>query len=136
MSKNVKPDRKLSPKQLKAIAALLEGHTKQDAATAAGVTPKTLSRWLHEDALFFESLQNGKDKIVTGAAVQLLGSLDLAGQTLRDLIQSGANESIKLRAANAVIANAIKLYEVSDLAQRLAIMEDSLAAVLSDHAHS
>ncbi len=44
--------RTLKPSQEKTLAALLEGQTIKDAATAGGVNRATVHRWLRDDVLF------------------------------------------------------------------------------------
>ena len=133
MSKKVKSQRKLRTNQIKAIEALVEGQSKQNAAIAAGVTPKTVSTWLRKDFLFIETLDDQKRHILATASVQLLGSVSLACETLRELVKNGANDALKLRAAHTLLTHAIKLHEIADLDVRLRMLEDAILAGKGEH---
>lgn len=50
----MKPDSELSPRQRKAIVALMTSRTADDAARVVGVTPRTLRRWLTDDRFVAE----------------------------------------------------------------------------------
>ncbi len=52
----------LSANQEKAISALLSEATLTAAATKAGVTDRTLRRWLAEDTTFIEAYQQARQR--------------------------------------------------------------------------
>ena len=132
MSENDQTDqkKKLSPKQLKAMNALLQGQNYTTAAIAAGVTDRTLARWRHEDENFAAILQENKVAYVDHATVRLIGSADLAIDTLREFLQSDdASDNTRLKAANSLLGYAIKIVEVRELQERLEVLEDRLKMI-------
>ena len=66
---------RLTAKQAKGLAALLDGANIQDAAAAAGVNRKTLGRWLTEP-LFWKTYQLNSRRGLELAARRLAGNLD------------------------------------------------------------
>ncbi len=52
----VRQDGVLTPQQEVVVLQLMGGATQRDAAERGGVTPETVSRWLHQDAQFVAEL--------------------------------------------------------------------------------
>lgn len=127
MSENSQ-QKKLSPKQRRAIDALLSGMSKGEAAAAVGVNARTLSRWLNEDIAFFDELQQAGRAAVHDATRRLTATLDTAVSVFQGVMDNPGQEgaSIKLRAANYAATHALKLIEVSDILERLAALESRL----------
>jgi hypothetical protein len=72
----------LSPAQYMAIDLLLQGNTLIASAQSAGVTRRTLYRWLHHDAKFRAAYNAWQADVVTSARSRSLGMLDDAANTL------------------------------------------------------
>jgi hypothetical protein len=109
--------------QRKAIEALLDGFTKQQAATAAGVQPATLSRWL-ADPEFRDVLTSLSDVALKDAAVRLKATLDTAVTVMRETMTDGdIHAGVRLRAADMAASHALKLLEVADLVERIEQLE-------------
>lgn len=118
---------RLSAKQHKALEALLSGMTKGDAATSAGVTPRTLNRWLHEDVLFWDTLQQESRTAVFDATRRLTATLDTAVTVMASVMEDvSAPAAVRLRAAQVVTETAVKLIETSDILKRLEELETRL----------
>ena len=66
MSQNVTLPTMVSPAQLLAVAALVNGSTVTQAAEKAGVARETVSRWVHRDPAFIAELQNTRAEIAAG----------------------------------------------------------------------
>jgi len=128
MSENVQQKRRLTPKQRRAIEALLSGQTKTQASAAAGVTLRTLARW-RDIPVFEEELRRRSTKAVSDATLRLTGTLDLAVATMRDVMEDkDAAHSVRLRAAKIASDSAIRLLEVTEVLERI----ESLEAVIGD----
>ena len=114
----------LNTKQRAAIAALLEGQTQATAATAAGVGRQTVSRWLNEPA-FSTALRAGSDGAIRAASARLAALTEHAigaiAATMEQPAQPGAG--VKLRAADALLTQALKIREHADVLERLAALE-------------
>jgi len=124
MSQNV-TDKKLTPRQQRAIGALLTGGTHQDAAAAAGLkNRRTIERWLEQED-FAGELHERSQETVHEASRRLAGTLDLAVNTFREIMNDmDQPASVRLRAANYAATHALKLLEVSEVLRRLDALED------------
>jgi hypothetical protein len=111
----------LTPKQHKAIAALMSNTTIAAAAKAAGVSERVLYNWLDEPTFTTsyrvarrEAVQIATARLqqISGAAVAVLGQLMVNG-----------TPAIKLGAARTVLDLAIKAIELDDIQARLTALE-------------
>lgn len=119
---------KLSQPQLKAIVALLETRTVEDAAKKAGVGVRTLYRWLAEDEEFNARLRYTEDFLIGGAVRRLLGLNTRAIDVLRDILNDEeVSDSVRLRAATTSLEMTLKLRELRNVEERLAEIERILA---------
>jgi len=121
MNENVN---ELSPKQHTAINALIAQSSIESAAKQAGVTQRTLYRWLDE-AAFRMALNTALDKALDCAArglVKLTGKAIRVVETVLD--DTELHPSTRLKAADLVLSNVIKLFELRTLAQRVAALEE------------
>ena len=114
----------LTTRQRTALSALLEGQSQLAAAAAAGVGRQTIGRWMTEDA-FSAALRDGSDGAIRAAVARLSATADAsidAIEKVRDSpTQPGA--AVKLRAADALLSQALKLREHADILERLAALE-------------
>src|SRR4051812_29607000 len=124
MSENVQ----LSTKQQKAIAALLSTKDMQSAATQAGVTDRTLRRWLDEDRDFKEALKAAEAQTIDDAVRRLVGASNSALNVLLVIMLDTKNSaSVRLRASISVLEQLIKLRELNNMEQRLSDLEARIA---------
>lgn len=112
----------LRANQQKAIEALLSGFNHKTAASAAGVTPRTLSQWKREQP-FIDVLQARSRDAVKDAARRLTGTMDLAVDVLTDVMTNGETETARLRAAQTVIDAGMRLFDAVDVLERLDALE-------------
>jgi len=109
------------------ISALACGATKEAAARQAGVSLSTVHRRL-ADPEFCRELQAFRADIVQRTA----GALTAAGlefvKTLIALVGAGTPPSTRLGAAKAGLELGMKVRENADLEQRMAALEERLAA--------
>lgn len=115
-------DNDLTPKQKKALAAILSQPTLAAAAAAAGLNIRTLGRYLQLEP-FKRALANAESQAIDGAARRLVAGLDLALDTLRDLMQTATSENVRRSAADAWTGRAMQLLELRELDQRITQLE-------------
>jgi len=117
---------KLSTAQRKALGALLSGADQDTTAAAAGVTERTIRRWQNEP-LFAAALRAGQDQAIDAAVTSLTAAMRTAVQTLSGVMTDpDASNRVRVSAANAVLANGMKLIELRDLAERIAALEERI----------
>ena len=122
--------KRVTGKQAKALAALLDGLNLQDAAAAAGVNRKTLRRWLDDDAEFWRAYHRSSGASLQLAARRLTGKLDGAVALLGEVMDdASAPAGVRLRAAQLVLDGALRLLEAADIETRLAALEEQLNRV-------
>ena len=119
-------DRTLTAKQEKAITALLAQPTIEAAATAVGVNPATIYRWLAEPT--FEAAYRAARREAVGQAIARLQQVSTHAVTV--LVSVMANTSTppatRVAAAKTVLETAIKAVELEDLAARLDALEHQM----------
>lgn len=113
----------LTPKERRALEALLSGKNKGEAALAAGVQPRTLSRWLASPH-FRAELTAVSDLALKDAAVSLKSALgDAVGVMAGIMKDEGVSPTVRLRAADMVASHSIKITEAADLLERIEALE-------------
>jgi DNA-binding MurR/RpiR family transcriptional regulator len=118
---------KLTPKQELLIAALLRSTTIQEAAHAAGVSEATAHRWIRE-AAFDAAYRAARRTAVRQAIARLQQAASQAVTLLIAVINDEqAPTSLRLRAAEKVIEQALKGVELEDLEVRIAALEERYA---------
>jgi predicted protein tyrosine phosphatase len=116
----------MTPKQTRAVLALLEHPTLKDVAKAAGVGEATLHRWMKDDAFKAEYMKARREAVRQSIA-HLQSASGEAVTCLRGVMNSSsASDAAKVSAARAVLELSIKSTEVEDLAERLAALEKLL----------
>ena len=130
MSENV-----LSAKQARAVSALLTENSIIEAAAAAGVDTRTITRWLKLPA-FQAALGAAESELIDGATRRLLRLQDQALATVERLLSddpdSKVADSVRLRAALAALEHLIKLRSLRDVERRLQQLEERGQAVPVD----
>jgi len=114
----------LTPRQKKAIAAILETPTYEEAILNSGVCRQTFYSWLRAPH-FKAELDRRLDELASRAIGRIKSSAVEAVETLRNLLGS-ENESIKLRAALGLIDYTLKAREL-DLSVRLDAVEEYIS---------
>jgi hypothetical protein len=116
----------LSSKQRRAIAALLVKPTIASAATDCGVTQITLYRWLREDE-FRQALTDAESQAIDVAARRLVQLTEAAISVIvMVLADRSAAPGIRLKAAQVVLENMLRLVEIRSISARLAELEKRL----------
>lgn len=105
----------LSPKQNKAIQALLTQPTKTDAAQAAGISPRTLREYLANPE-FQTEYKKACGELVTDATRQAQQSLNPALTALRSIVDDpNQNTNARIAAARSLLEYGLRLTEISDI---------------------
>ena len=112
-------------KQKLAIVALLQQPTVEAAAKAVGVADVTLWRWMQQPE-FTERYRAARRQVLEQAIAQLQRASSEAVETLRRNL-SCTVASVEVRAALAIIDQAVKGAEVLDLETRIAALETAAA---------
>jgi transposase-like protein len=114
---------KLTPKQRKAVEALLTSGDMTKAAKAAGVARDTLYRWLRQDD-FRVSLKAAEAGAIESLARELVRLGEKAARTLDEAMTAeDATTSARVRAADIVISRLLQLREMVDLEKRVQELE-------------
>lgn len=102
--------------QKRVIAALLTCRSVQQAADQTCVGHRTISRWLAEDAAFQSALAQAEGRAIDVAARYLV-------TLARLLANKETTDTVKLRAAQAVLDHLLRLRELRNVESRLAKLE-------------
>jgi hypothetical protein len=114
---------KFSRKREQAIAALLMHRSVEGAARAIDLTPNTLLRWL-QITEFREAYLRARREAVHQAVARLQQSSGAAGATILKLMtDSEVPSAVRLRAAEAVFALAVRGIEIEDIDARVSDLE-------------
>lgn len=113
----------MTPKRQKVLVALLTQPTKERAAAAAGVSPKTLRRYL-SDPEFQAEYKRAFREMVEDAARTAQRTLDPAIAVLNEIMQdSEENGQIRVSAARSVLEFGLRMTEQLDILARLDELE-------------
>ena len=119
---------KLTPKQEKAITALLANSTIEAAAEVLGVNAATVHRWLGEPA-FADAYRDARRAAVGQAVTRLQ---QVSGGAVAVLVQVMADKSTpagtRVNAAKTVLEFSFRAVELEDLAERIAALETQMGS--------
>jgi hypothetical protein len=107
------------------ILALARGEGVPAAAKAAGLAERTARRRAN-DPDFRQQVSRVRCDLLARAAGILADQSTAAARTLADLLSS-PSETVRLRAAVALLDSAMKAVEASDVADRVIALEEALA---------
>jgi len=113
----------ITPKQEKAVLALVEQPTIREAAKAVKVNEVTLYRWMREPD-FQASYRQARRDIMSQAIARLQSCCSTAVQTLQEVMEdTEATPASRVASARAVLELACKAVEFEDLEARVAALE-------------
>lgn len=116
----------MTPKQQKALVALLTQPTKEKAATAAGITSKTLRSYL-DNPEFRAEYRKAFSELVEDAARKVQQTLDPAVAVLREVMENDSeNGQVRVSAARSVLEYGLKMTEQTDILNRLQELEAAM----------
>jgi hypothetical protein len=116
---------KFGRKQEEAIAALLTQRNIDEAARTAGISTRTLMRWLRVPG--FQAAYREARRMAYSQAVARLqqGATAAATTLLKTMIDPGTPASVRVRAAECVMNHATKAIEIEDIEARVSALEAS-----------
>lgn len=126
MSENVPDAGNLSTHQTKVLDCMATGATKEQAATIAGVTVRTINRWIAEDETFKAALDQLTQTAVAESAFNLAAMLGRANKAIQGILDDAkSKDGDKLRAAAMVYDTYIKIKEFQELDGRIKALEEA-----------
>ena len=114
-------DIKSADRKEKAILALLDGATILETSVQAGVSKKTLFKWLQE-LEFQQRLEQEKNNIRDKDINLLKSTVGDAIKTLRMLLRF-QSENIRLEASRTLLEYGFKAIELSEIVERIQKLE-------------
>lgn len=113
----------MTPKKQRALQALLTQPTKEAAAKAAGISPRTLRDYL-ADPEFQKEYKKAFGQLVQGATRQAQQALSPALSALRDIVEDeDESSSARIAAARSLLEYGLRLTEFSDILAELESVE-------------
>jgi hypothetical protein len=113
----------LGRKQEDAIAALLTQRNIEEAAKAAGISARTLLRWL-KLAEFQTAYREARRTAYSQAVAKLQQGATAAATTLlKVMLDQTTPASVKVRAAECVMTHSSKAIEIEDIETRVGELE-------------
>jgi hypothetical protein len=115
----------LTALQVNAVSALVEGNSVRVAAQIVGCTEMSIQRWIRSVPAFTEMVEAGKAQAVTYASNRLSSAAFSAVVVLEAVMNDvGANPSVRVKAADSLLNNTLRMSELIDMRNRLAALED------------
>lgn len=105
-----------------AAFAIATGSTTLEAAKKAGVSPRTIDRWLATPS-FRTRINEIRSEILERATGKLVSILTCAIETFRTLLSS-ESDHVRLGAARSIVETAVKYHEVLNLDERVKRLEE------------
>jgi hypothetical protein len=121
MTQNDAP-KAITPKQARAIQALLTNPTLTKACGEAKISRSTLGRWL-ADPRFNRALIEAEGQALQDTTRLLLTGRDAALKTLGDLMTKATSDNVRRQAANDWLNFMYKSYELQTLETRISELE-------------
>jgi len=115
----------LSTKQQKALDALLRGCTQEAAAREAGVSRRTLGRWMSRNVAFQQALRDAEQEALKRIQRRLVGLAENACDALAAALR-GDSQPAQVRAAEIVLARLMPLRELVEIEERLKALEEQV----------
>ena len=113
----------LSPRQHRAILALLAQPTVAAASVASGVGQSTIYKWLGE-AAFRTALAQAEGAAVAAAGRRLVALAEAALDTVATVMTNPqAPDAVRVRAAETILSNLIRYRELVNFETRLDALE-------------
>ena len=116
---------RLTAKQQKALDALLRGCTQEAAAREAGVSRRTLGRWMSRNVAFQQALRDAEQEALKRIHRRLAALAENACDALAQALQ-GEAQPAQVRAADVVLARLMPLRELVEIEERLKALEEQV----------
>jgi len=114
----------LTTKQNKAISCLLSAKNNLEASKIAGVSNRTLTRWL-TDPDFTRALKQAEGDLISNNIRELIKDLDVNRQTIMDIRDDPKTpEHVKLKACMALDSSVKSWRDLQNLETRITNLEE------------
>ena len=113
-------DDTLKPKQEAAALALAAGRTQDEAARDSGVGKPTIETWLATQPAFEQRIQELRIEATARAVGKLTVAMVSAVDTLDHLSRKSRSETVRLRAARAILEDGSRLRETIESQEKIA----------------
>jgi hypothetical protein len=124
MTENVR----LKPKQQLAIMELLKGSTFEEASSTAGVSDRTLRRWMQEPG-FKQALSSGQSEMIGRAVRRLANLVDKSLDELETLLKvANLKPHERVQVIRTALNGFARIHEGAGLEDRL----DEIERLLND----
>ncbi len=122
---------KFGRKKEDAIAALLSQRNVDEAARVAGIGTRTLMRWLQVPE--FQAAYREARRVTFSQSIARLQQASSAAVStlLKVMVDPNAPASSRIRAADSVLAHAVKAIEIEDIEVRVSELERAAETVKS-----
>ena len=118
-------EKELTARQLQFIAALLQKPSQEAAGRSCNVPKATYQRWL-QDPVFSQRLEAARQSVFGEALQTVRAGAKAAAAELIKLLES-KNPAIRRLAADSILRNAFKSWELLELEARLQRLEGALS---------
>jgi len=105
-----------------AVEVLAAGGTSTEAASAAGVTVRTIRRWRNDEPPFADAIEEGRALMLAEAAGLLAAATTVAAGRLAEIIESG-EERHALAASRVVLDMAARYRSDRAIEDRIEALE-------------
>lgn len=123
---------KLTARQLRAIAMVIQAKSVSEGVQRAKVSRRQFYEWM-KDPVFVAEYARLRESVAAAAFHHLRISIEDAVRVLTGLMSS-ENESVRFRAAESIIERYMKLRELDEIEERLAVLEQIVAEDKADRA--
>jgi hypothetical protein len=119
-------EKSLTRGQEKALMGLMQQPTLGLAASQAGVSERTLSRWINQDDSFKSAYLQLRREVVSNAVLQLTKATNTAvNVTIALMTDPETPASVRLGAAKSILELALQTVRIEELEARLAVLEQT-----------
>jgi transposase-like protein len=122
----------VTPKQRRAIEALVIGSSVTAAAKAAGVTRQTVHTWMRQVG-FAEALEAAEAEVRRTAVRRLTATLEKSVTTIIRLVETAEDEAVQLRAAQTVFTMLRDLLDIDKAATPVQVNITPAAQFVFNH---
>jgi len=124
MSKIDRKDRTFTGKKQTALEALVSGKSREDAAILAGVSSRTIRRWVEGDEEFAAALRQASGEKLKDAGRRLSAKTEWAiGELVKLIEDAETSDVVRLRAIGLILDHAPKYVDMSDMIERIERLE-------------
>ncbi len=114
----------LSARQRRLVEALLGASSLVEACSIAGVSRKTAYLWLRQPE-FRQALAEAQSQLIEATTRRLLALQTQAVDSLAGVLDDKlARPAEKIRAAELILANSVKFFDMTDIERRIQRLEE------------